>query len=209
MENININYTKILCFGDSNTFGFNPVNFQRYDKNIRWTGVLAELGGNKFKIVEAGANNRTAFKENPAGDEFTGVKILPKYLEKDVFDVVIIAVGVNDLQMAYNSTMPDFEVGISKLVDITKKFQPNSRIILLAPSVLIENVLKSDIFSQMFDKISIEKSHKLVEIYSKIAQEKGCEFIDLNKIAKTSVDGLHYSIDGHEAIARYLYDYLS
>ena len=209
MENININYTSVLCFGDSNTFGFNPENFQRYDKSTRWTGVLARLGENKFNIVEAGANNRTAFMENPTGDDFTGVKILPKYLEKGVFDVIILAVGANDLQFAYNTTKKDFEVGIAKLIDITREFQPNSRIILLIPSVLTDNVLKSKLFSQMFDETSIEKSHQLVEIYHKIAQEKNCECIDLNKIAETSVDGLHYSADGHKAIASYINNYLT
>ena len=33
----------ILCYGDSNTYGFNPVNSLRYPTNIRWTGCLQEL----------------------------------------------------------------------------------------------------------------------------------------------------------------------
>ena len=32
---------RILCIGDSNTWGYNPVNGQRYER--RWTKVLAEL----------------------------------------------------------------------------------------------------------------------------------------------------------------------
>lgn len=30
----------ILCFGDSNTWGYKPDKSGRYDENIRWTGLL-------------------------------------------------------------------------------------------------------------------------------------------------------------------------
>ena len=42
----------ILCFGDSNTFGFNPENGSRYDKNTRWTGILQFLCKDNFHIIE-------------------------------------------------------------------------------------------------------------------------------------------------------------
>ena len=42
----------ILCFGDSNTFGYNPTNGLRYDKNTRWTGVLQNLLGDNFNVIE-------------------------------------------------------------------------------------------------------------------------------------------------------------
>lgn len=31
---------KILCYGDSNTFGYNPANGLRFDENNRWSGIL-------------------------------------------------------------------------------------------------------------------------------------------------------------------------
>ena len=34
---------KVLCFGDSNTFGFIQESGKRYDKNTRWSGILAQL----------------------------------------------------------------------------------------------------------------------------------------------------------------------
>lgn len=68
---------KILCFGDSNTYGFIPQSGLRYDINTRWTGILQTLCNNEFEITEAGCNNRTAFIDNPAGINQTGYKILP------------------------------------------------------------------------------------------------------------------------------------
>ena len=42
---------RILCFGDSNTWGLNPLNASRHPK--RWTRVLAELGNDAGVIGAA------------------------------------------------------------------------------------------------------------------------------------------------------------
>ena len=88
----------ILCFGDSNTFGFNPENGKRFDKSSRWTGILQTLCQNNYHIIEAGCNNRTAFSDNSAGKMFTGYKILPELLNENL-DTIILAIGINDLQL--------------------------------------------------------------------------------------------------------------
>ena len=49
----------ILCFGDSNTWGYDPATQTRFDNKIRWTGVLQENLGDKFNIIEQGLNGRT------------------------------------------------------------------------------------------------------------------------------------------------------
>lgn len=45
---------KILCFGDSNTFGFNPENGKRFDEQTRWAGKLKIALKNKFEVIEKG-----------------------------------------------------------------------------------------------------------------------------------------------------------
>ena len=46
---------RILCFGDSNTWGFRPdQSFQRYSHDVRWTGVLQEELGELYVIIEEG-----------------------------------------------------------------------------------------------------------------------------------------------------------
>lgn len=198
---------KVLCFGDSNVFGFMPLTGLRYLRRTRWTGVLQELAKDNYEIIEAGANNRTAFSDNPAGGNLTGYKALPKFLDENI-DIIILAVGANDLQYQYENTRDDFKQGMSNLVDIVRKKIPNARIILASPSVVTEKVLKS-FFVNMFDETSIEKSYMLAEIYKEVASEKHCEFIDLNKVAKVSEkDGLHYDGDAHRAIAEAIYSVL-
>ncbi len=199
---------KILCFGDSNTFGFNPKNGTRFDKNIRWTGVLQNLCTENFQIVENGCNNRTAFSVNPSGKNFTGNKILPELLN-DNFEYVILSVGINDLQNQYDVSEKDIEIGITNLIEIVRLTLPDTKIILISPPALTKNVLKSPFFSTLFNEKSIEKSKKLAKIYERIAQKTGSDFIDLNKIATPSTaDGLHFEEEEHKKIATEIFLHL-
>lgn len=191
---------KILCFGDSNTFGFIPENGKRYPENIRWTGKLGRLLGASYEIVEAGCNNRTCFSDNPAGFEQTGYKILPSLLSVDL-DCVVLAIGINDLQSFFRPNSLQIKNGVENMVKIVRKKCPSAKILLLSPSVLTQDILSS-FFAGMFDEVSIDFSHKLAEIYRKIADENDCRFLDLNLIAKVSkIDGLHYEPEAHEQIA--------
>lgn len=197
---------KVLCFGDSNTYGFIPQSGLRYDKNTRWTGILQSLCGSDFSIIEGGCNNRTAFVDNPAGAEQTGYKILPEYFTKDYFDIVVLAIGINDLQLFFKPTLEEFEQGIEKLIKITKDLSPNAKIILVCPPKLDLAGIKSGVFSFQFDEISVEKSYHLPQIYKKLAEKHACKLVDLNEIAKVSpLDGLHFSAESHKTIAENLY----
>lgn len=195
---------KVLCFGDSNVFGFNPENATRFGKEIRWTGKLQFLAGNDYKIIEAGCNNRTAFCINPAGELQTGIKILPKILHNDI-DIVILSVGTNDLQFAYKTRVDDFYQGVANLLDVIKNRLPNGKIILLSPSVIGDGIFNG-FFRELFDETSIQKSKELSVIYQKIANKYNCEYLDLEQIVKVSdVDGLHYDEEAHQIIAEILW----
>jgi lysophospholipase L1-like esterase len=55
----------VLCYGDSNTWGFRPDTKERFDEDTRWPGVLRnELGGG-FRVVEEGLNGRTTVWDDP------------------------------------------------------------------------------------------------------------------------------------------------
>ncbi len=191
---------RVLCFGDSNTFGYNPHNGNRYNKNIRWTGILQKFAGDNYEIIEAGGNNRTAFSDNPEGVAYTGYKLIQEYL-KDNFDCIILAIGINDLQKFYNPTLEQFQKSMQSFVSLVVEQPAASEIIILAPSHIRENILNSN-FRFLFDEASVEKSKQITPIYEKIAKDYHCKFLDLNKLVQTSdIDGLHYEADQHKIIA--------
>ena len=65
---------EILCFGDSNTYGLIPGTTRRYDRETRWTGILAEkLYDKGYRIIEEGLCGRTSVFDDATRD---GKKII-------------------------------------------------------------------------------------------------------------------------------------
>lgn len=198
---------KILCFGDSNIYGFDPSYGTRYDEDIRWSGILKEkLAQKDYKLIEAGGNNRKCFIDN--NKALCGYKLLPNYLKEDSYDIVILALGINDIQKLYKPGDEEIQKGMKHLIQLVKKYQKEAKIIILSPSHLSLKVALHPYFSTLFNEWSIEKSKEIFDLYEPLAKEFGCDIINLNKISKVSdIDGLHYDKEGHKKVAEGLYDY--
>jgi lysophospholipase L1-like esterase len=196
---------KIICFGDSNTFGFNPVNRERYDITLRWTGVLSGLLQKEFQIIEEGCNNRTAFFDNPDGVLQSGQIYLGKCLEKHSdFDIFILALGTNDLQKIFQINENIVKTGLKNLVLKIKEVNNKAKIILIPPVILGEDVLQGG-FNHQFDKTSIDNSIWVQKLYKDFALLENCEFLDLNKhVSPSQLDGLHFCELSHSVIAKSL-----
>lgn len=196
---------KIICFGDSNTFGFNPKNGGRYNSETRWTGVLAKLIGEEFDIIEEGCNNRTAFFVNPDGLLQSGQKYLPICLEKHKkIDIFILALGTNDLQKSFEIDENIVQDGLKNIINFVRKFNPNVRIITIPPVILNETILNG-YFQCQFDENSIKNSRLVQRKYETIAKQEGCDFWDLNNyICPSTTDGLHFDVEAHKIMAHKL-----
>ena len=187
---------KILCFGDSNTFGFNPSNFNRYSISERWSGILSQ----KYNVVEKGCNDRTCFNNKA---ELNSLETITKYIDNNITDL-ILQIGINDLQFQYNITLENFEIGLENLI---KLINPKINIVLLCPNVIDRCILSSN-FSSLFNEKSIEKSKNLIEIYKKISKKYNCHLINLNDyLTLSNRDGLHYDIKNHKILANLLIEY--
>jgi lysophospholipase L1-like esterase len=57
--NTNPNAKTIVCYGDSNTWGDNPDFDERYPANVRWPGILQDLLGDEYDVVNEGLRGRT------------------------------------------------------------------------------------------------------------------------------------------------------
>jgi len=198
---------KILLYGDSNTFGLNPQKFSRYDENARWSGIIKEKLKNDFEVIEEGANNRTGFSKNPEGEFYSSQEYFPKLLKSiGIIDIIVIAIGTNDLQFQYDISFERIEEGLQNLVEEGKKYSNN---IILIPSVILDDRILNGFFKTMFDKTGIQKSKSVGQIYRKIAEKSNCYIFDVNEFAKGSdTDGLHYSEESHKLIAEKLLKFL-
>lgn len=198
---------KIICFGDSNTYGYNPKNGERFEQNFRWSGILKEKLKENYEIIEEGQNNRTGFADNPSGYIYSARRCFSKILDKNKdAKWVILAIGTNDLQPQYNIGFGAIEKGLEDLILLTKEKHMGT--ILIPPVVLGEEILTGN-FRILFDESSIQKSKKVMRIYKKIANLYNLKYLDFNDFVHPSkIDGLHYDINEHKIIAEKLAEFI-
>ncbi len=191
---------KIICYGDSNTFGYNTVNASRFDENTRWTSVLQKKLGTEYEIINEGMCDRTGFVTNPKGFLFSAQKHFPKLIsESGNIDILILWIGTNDLQTQYDISADTVEKGLEKLINIAK--EKAKKIIIIPPIILNEKILEG-FFNYQFDETSVVKSKKIGEIFRNLANVYHCEYFDINKFTNPSdFDGLHYDENSHKLIA--------
>src|SRR6187401_3541591 len=97
----------VLCFGDSNTWGFVPESItaphaMRHAPDLRWTGVLARELGAGYRVIEEGLSGRTTVHEDPIMGNRNGSLHLPSCLEShSPIDVVMLMLGTNDLKCMF------------------------------------------------------------------------------------------------------------
>lgn len=193
----------ILCYGDSNTYGYNPETGTRFDADTRWTGVLAKLLGSSFSVIEAGMNNRTGFFDNPDGIDQSGTKHLPECLKAcDKIDICVLGLGANDLQFIFDINEEIVEEGLKKLINYIRSHNNDAEIILVSPPVLSDNLLDG-YFACQFDEKSIENSKKIKPVYKKVAENKNCKLIEIDTfVTPSEADGLHFSAESHKIIGK-------
>ena len=98
-------YKKIVCFGDSNTHGYNSKNGGRFSENERWTKLLDKYLGEEYDIAEEGLEGRTACFEDPLFEGLCGYNyIYPCIMTHKPIDLLIIMLGTNDVKERFSVT---------------------------------------------------------------------------------------------------------
>lgn len=200
----------VLCFGDSNTYGFNPENGLRYPREVRWTGRLQNLLGEDFVVVEEGCNGRTTVFEDPSEGWKKGIDYLRPCLNthKPV-DIVILMLGTNDLKELFAANAEDAAKGVEELVNITQSFTLEKQgfapeVILVSPPEIGEGVCVSA-FSSSFGMRAVQESRKLARYYKEVAERKGCLFLNAAQHIRPSMaDYVHLGPEGHRVLAEVL-----
>lgn len=205
----------ILCYGDSNTHGYNPANGQRFPYDVRWTGLLQKMFGEEAHVIEEGLNGRTTVWEDPIEGFKSGLSYLvPCLATHKPIDIFVLMLGTNDLKHRFSLTASEIANGCKTLIQTVKAttyleqgFVP--KILLISPMVVPAAIGEHD-FGGMFIGDSCEKrSLEFPKYYSKIASEEGCEFLDAAKLVFPSdLDHLHMDAKGHAAFAKGLFEKL-
>ena len=198
----------ILCYGDSNTYGYNSANCGRFPQYIRWPGVLQRRLGSEYCVVEEGLNGRTtAFPKN--GEIWKSGLYAFEAVAGSHFpiDVLAIMLGTNDCAAELDLSAEEITAGLEKIIIRAKSFLHEKQgyqpyIIIIAPPAIEESIYDGPFFEEMNAR-SLEVSAALPEHYRALAEKYGCDFINLNGTLHFSkIDSEHLRGLDHHILAR-------
>ena len=210
----------ILCFGDSNTWGFMPHADRppvkadnRYPFDVRWPGRLEGMLGKGWRVIEEGLNGRTTMFDCFMEENRNGLKAIDVCLLTAMpADLVILMLGTNDSKRAFDK--PPFVIahGVQRLILRISGgdygYGPGGKvpeILVVSPIRMTEGVLTSWL-SDEFDEASIARCNQLSGFIERVAAKSGARFLDAGATISADVsDGIHMNAEGHARMAELIY----
>lgn len=176
---------KVICFGDSNTYGYDPRGYfgGRYEGDSRWVDILSAETG--WTVCNMGQNGRKIPSVVPAFPDDT--------------DLLIVMLGTNDLLQGHTpeSTAENMKQFLLRLPLAREK------ILLIAPPPVVPGAW---VDSQKL----VDNSHALTGYYRDLAAQLGIAFADAGRWnIPLAYDGVHFTEEGHRAFAAGLWLELS
>jgi lysophospholipase L1-like esterase len=194
----------IVAFGDSNTWGYDPATGGRYPRAERWPSVLQRELGAQFEVIAEGLNGRTTVHDDPTEPYRSGADALPPCLMSHApVDLVILALGCNDLKKRFSVSAFDIADGAARLIFLARAYGQGPdghppKILLVEPPP----IAKLSDYAEMFEG-GREKSVLLGQRYRDVAERDGVAFLDSGAVIRCSdLDGIHYAADQHELLGR-------
>ena len=198
----------LLCYGDSNTWGYDPATRTRYLPHVRWTGVLAARLGAEYRVVEEGLNGRTTRWDDPIEPGRNGLGYLRPCIEShQPLDLIVIMLGTNDLKRRFDLSASDIAQSAAELAKLAWRFvnapdRSHAKVILVVPPAV--STLTD--FDQMFDGAR-EKSRQFSHYYRLAAARQQLPFFDAGSvIVSGEKDGIHLDADEHRKLGEALAD---
>jgi lysophospholipase L1-like esterase len=181
----------LLCFGDSNTWGYVPGgNGRRFPREVRWPVRLQLALGDAWEVIAEGLNGRTATLDSPVAEGRNGLPYLVPCLHSHApIELLVVFLGTNDVGETFALPERDVARSVGRLVKIARSAEagPEGR----APEVLV-------VCPPPFD------GHRLGPAFAEVCRELDCELLDLEGVAsyvEVGDDVEHLDEAAHAAVA--------
>lgn len=196
---------RILCYGDSNTWGFMPGSGERQPESKRWTGVCQKALGENYRIIEAGLNGRMTVRDDPFNDYLNGKKCLGYTLiSQKPLDLAVLMLGTNDLKYTNAVGAATGADELTRILlnanEIYRTSQPifpkGAKVLLVAPPLIADEISKLRPDSTLAG--GAEDSKRFKELYKGIAKARGAYFLDAALYTEPSLeDCVHITAESH------------
>lgn len=204
----------IVCFGDSNTWGYDAETNGRFDEDARWTQLLTRHLGDGYLVLEEGVSGRTTAFDDPRFEGLCGRRALPvAMMTHSPVDCLVVMLGTNDCKALFSASVRHINDGLRRLIHAARYqrdvWADQARILIVAPMEMGEELYSVPaIFAEM-GVGSVEKSRELPKAYQETAREFGCDYMDCNPyITPNTVDYMHFDRQSHVRFAKALADKL-
>ena len=189
---------KIVCFGDSNTYGYITETGRRYKKKVRWPGRLEKLLGDSYQVVEEGLCGRTSAFEDKTEPGLCGLDSIER--------VMIVMLGSNDCKTQFGAAAEEITEGVKKVIQKARESSSEEfDILLIAPAMMTERIADSG-FGSEFDMRSVAVSRELAKNYQALTKHEKINFLDGSLVTRVGeADGLHLAEEGHQMLAEAVY----
>lgn len=193
-----MNKIRVVCYGDSNTYGADPRTGGRFDDDVRWTTRLGALLGDRYEVRPEGLSGRTTVFDDPLCEGLSGLATLrPVLSTNSPIDLLILMLGTNDCKARFAATGYNIAEGLRVLLQTAKQlpvWRDGPRILVLAPMKIdprIETV--PTVYGHMGPGCA-EKSAAMVPWMLRFAAEEGCDALDINPfVSPNELDWMHIS----------------
>lgn len=197
----------ILCFGDTNTWGVNPVDESRLAFDKRWTGILTKELSPAIRVIEEGQCGRTTVCDDPVDLHKNGLLYLMPCLDGHrPLDLVVIMLGTVQLKGRFNQSAEDIALGLERVIQAVKASGAgvdgkSPRILVISP-IKIGNVEDGPLAATFFLDNNRERQSRFKMLFSDIAARYGAGFMAAEDYADTSpMDGIHIAEESHYPFA--------
>ncbi len=211
---------RILCFGDSGTFGSclrepgtvgtptKDPDYLRLGPDRRWPGVLQQLLGHGYDVIEEGLNGRTTDVDDADRPGLNGrAYFVPCLLSHQPLDVVVLMLGGNDLKPSYDRTPESIADAMGAYIDDVAAHATDRRgrtpaTILVGPTVVDDTAPRyRDLVGGNADPELPARFRHLATAMRRMARERGVSYVDPAQVARPGGDGVHLGMDAHTRFA--------
>lgn len=192
-----MNRKHIVCYGDSNTWGYCAATGGRYGDDARWTRLLQEQLGEGWLVAEEGVCGRTTVFEDPLTEGLCGfAHLAPALSAHSPLDLLVVMLGTNDCKQRYCATAQNIADGLARLVVRAKQlpvWAGEPKVLIVAPIVIDPRVHQVPRVGEEMGEGCVEKSRLLPGLMEWTARDTGCEFMDCNlHVQPGEADWMHF-----------------
>ena len=178
---------RVFIYGDSNVWGDNFAG-PRVPYSLRWTNRLKKLFVSDYEIIVDGVCGRVTGNYRSNKPECNGQSaFIEAYNKAGVIDIIIIALGTNDLQEKFNRSAMDV---INDLMWYSSTTKGVEFIYILPP-----NFNCTEESGPEFTIKSLNVRSQIIENKDKFANYIVVDNVQLS-------DGVHFSVQGHKQMAK-------